>query len=321
MTSYEERRQKQIAKNQVLFQELKLQHAGDVLQSPRSKNVFAKPSAKKRKREVEPIRTLPQRTSARIAGTDVKPVYIEEKVTFPERIEKPKKKTAPWSMPTPPEDRPKRSAEDIERLQEQWSSWESSAEAPTRDDKGTFHFKDEPDFVPNKSPAEMMREGCFGGTYWRKLYSKTLGISIQDDWTELPEEWISGLDVDKFLTSTQYDPEVNKYHVASGQTIEEWEAAGWINHEYDVRGWFQWYCRFFLGRRCADDERQISRWKKCVGETGRWRRMLLKKYQTAGIRTVADEGEDDVPSPVMHQTCAHWAFEIRQHVLDAWWAT
>ncbi|KAH6705275.1 hypothetical protein BKA61DRAFT_493041, partial [Leptodontidium sp. MPI-SDFR-AT-0119] len=52
------------------------------------------------------------------------------------------------------------------------------------------------------------------------------------------------------------------------QSIEEWEAAGWINHTYPVRGLFQWYCRFFMGRRCGDDERQISRWKKCASAMG-----------------------------------------------------
>jgi hypothetical protein len=153
------------------------------------------------------------------------------------------------------------------------------------------------------------------------LYSKVLGITIEDDWEELPPAWVEGLNVGKFLTSTNYDPEVNKFGVASGQSIEEWEANGWINHEHDVRGWFQWYCRFFLGRRCDDDERQIGRWKRCVGETGRWRRTLLKKYQAADIRTVADEGEDDVEgvSPVIHQTCHHWAWEVRQGALDALW--
>jgi hypothetical protein len=320
MSSYEERRQKQIAKNRALFDELKLQHAGDALQGPRAKPHAVNPPAKRRK--IESARAHPQRSSARIAGAEVKPVYIDEKITFSERVTRPsKKQTAPRSLPTPPADNPKRSQQELERLREQWSAWKPAAGPPTRDENGAYHFDSDVDFTPNKSPSEMMREGCFGGTYWRPLYSKALGVSIQDDWKELPEEWISGLKIEKFLTSMEYDPEVNKFGVSSGQTIEEWEAAGWINHEYDVRGWFQWYCRYFLGRRCDDDERQISRWKKCVGETGRWRRILLKKYQAAGIRTVADEGEDDVEgvSPVIHQTCHHWAFEIRQDVLDAWW--
>lgn len=79
-----------------------------------------------------------------------------------------------------------------------------------------------------------------------------------------------------------------------------------------------------MGRRCADDERQVSRWKKCVGETGRWRRTLLKKYIQMGIRSVFDDGDEadgrgDV-SPVVHQTCHHWAYEVRQEALDRYWA-
>lgn len=80
-----------------------------------------------------------------------------------------------------------------------------------------------------------------------------------------------------------------------------------------------------MGRRCPDDERQISRWKKCVGETGRWRRTLLKKYLQNGIRSVFDEddhddGEKGDVSPVVHQTCHHWAYEVRQDALDRFWA-
>ena len=79
-----------------------------------------------------------------------------------------------------------------------------------------------------------------------------------------------------------------------------------------------------MGRRCEDDERQISRWRKCVGETGRWRRMLLKKSVSTGIREVFDDGEEEEGndvSPVMHQTCHHWAYEVRQGDLDRFQAT
>ena len=76
-----------------------------------------------------------------------------------------------------------------------------------------------------------------------------------------------------------------------------------------------------MGRRCEDDERQVGRWRKCVGETGRWRRMLLKKYEAARVREVWDDGEEEGKevSPVVHQTCHHWAFEVRQGVLDEYW--
>ena len=266
MSSYEEQRQKQIAKNKALFTELRLQQGADALHGPhktKAKSASKPPAAKRRK--IEGTAALPQRISARIAGAEVKPVYIDEEPRFIERVARPKiskQSKLPRSLPTPPADNPKRSADDIERLRVQWSDWKPTAAAPTRDEDGTFHFNDSPDFTPNKSPEEMLREGCFGGTYWRPLYSKALGITIQDDWRELPEEWAAGLDVERYLTSSTYEPEVNKYGVSSGQSIEEWEANGWIEHEFDVRGWFQWYCRFFLGRRCRDDDRQIGRWKK-----------------------------------------------------------
>ena len=139
------------------------------------------------------------------------------------------------------------------------------------------HFSSHPTFLPNKSPEEMVREGCFGVSCFRPLKSSKLSIAIENDYKELPNGWMDGLDAFKCLTSPTYDLEVNKFKVARGRSIEEWEAAGWINQDHDVRGWFQWYIRFFQGRRCNDDERQVSRWRKCVGETGRWRRVLLKR--------------------------------------------
>ncbi|KAK6539354.1 hypothetical protein TWF694_009584 [Orbilia ellipsospora] len=212
---------------------------------------------------------------------------------------------------------------DEEDVVAKWT-WTATAPPPTRsddDDNATLHFPDFPDFQPNKTPEEIIREGCFGGTYFRPLYSKRLNLTISNDYKELPASWLTRLNVDTYLTSTTYRPSINKYGVACGQSIEEWEANGWINHEFDVRGWFQWYVRFYMGRRCEDDERQVGRWRKCCGETGRWRRTLLKKYVALGVRDVFsddDEEERDV-SPVIHQTCHHWAWEVRQPTLDAFW--
>ncbi|KAH9825720.1 vegetatible incompatibility protein HET-E-1 [Teratosphaeria destructans] len=204
--------------------------------------------------------------------------------------------------------------EDIEALRKRWTDWTPTAPPPTRDEDGTLHFPDFPDFQPNKSPEEMLREGCFAPRY-----------PHADDWVaDLPAAWTAGLDVARALTSATYDPAVNKFAVACGQSIEAWEAAGWIAHAYDVRGWFQWYVRFFRGRRCADDGRQVGRWKRCVGVSGRWRRMLLRRYWEAGVREVFDDGEGEEGegevSPVVHQTCLQWGWEVRQGVLDAFWA-
>ncbi len=275
----------------------------------------------------------PSRSSARISSAASKPAYVDSSDEHSTGTQKERTTTSKSKMKgrnelaKPKIERTETSAfreKDVNVLRAGWASWEATAPLQKRDEEATFHFPDQPLFVPNKSPEEMIREGCFGGSYFRPLYSRTLGITISDDWRELPDEWISGLDVDTWLTSPTYNPEINKYKVSCGQSIEEWEAAGWINHTYDVRGWFQWYCRFFMGRRCEDDERQISRWRKCVGETGRWRRMLLKKYVALGIREVFDDGEDEDQvdvSPVIHQTCTHWAFEVRQNVLDEYWKT
>jgi len=96
-----------------------------------------------------------------------------------------------------------------------------------------------------------------------------------------------------------------------------------MNHDYDVRDWFQWYTRFFHGRGCEDDDKQVSRWNKSVGETRRWRRIILKRYLALWVREVFDDGADeDSPEvgPVMHQTCDSWAFEVKQNVLDEFWS-
>lgn len=225
---------------------------------------------------------------------------------------------------TPLGSSPARSRADSDAIVRGWTDWTASAAPPGRDQEATFHFADFPVFQPNKSPAEILREGAFGGSYFRPLFSKKLGITIRDDWRELPPSWVAGLDPEKYLVRGDYDASVNKAGVACGQSIEAWEAAGWIEHAYDVRGWFQWYCRFFQGRRCPDDQRQVARWARCVGAKGRWKRTLLKQYLRLGIRHVMDEGSEEEDardvSPVITQTCLHWAYEVRQGDLDDVWA-
>ncbi|KAI0103862.1 hypothetical protein GGR51DRAFT_244750 [Nemania sp. FL0031] len=325
MSTYEARRLENIKRNESLVKGLGLQ--GKLVSQPAVSR--EPPPSKRRKLHT----SQPTRASARIANASTKPSYAEdgENIPYPRRkTTQPRQQTSgkitaaaatqQSVLSLAQEIRP---GKDLEALKVSWSSWTPSAPPPTRDDEGNYHFKSHPQFTPNKSPEAIIREGSFGGSYWRPLYSRHLRTTISDDWRELPESWIAGLSVERYLTSATYDPEINKYGVACGQSIEEWEAAGWIAHQYDVRGWFQWYCRFWLGRRCEDDERQISRWKKCVGETGRWRRALLKKYVQNGVRMVTDEDDEveekkDV-SPVVHQTCHHWAWEVRQEALDRFW--
>ncbi|SMQ45635.1 unnamed protein product [Zymoseptoria tritici ST99CH_1A5] len=319
MNEYETRRLEKIKKNEALLAELDIKQIP--AKQPRSSN--GKPLPKRRKLE-----SAPSRISARIAAAPPKASYNEDAIATPVPFARsvPKQGSKLAQGPSPAAAiESSISTKDVEEIQAGWTAWKPIASPPVRDDYNVFHFESHPVFTPNKSPEEMIREGCFGGSYYRPLRSRKLEITIRDDWKDdLPASWIEGLSVSTFLTSTDYDPNVNKFKVSCGQSIEEWEAAGWISHEHDVRGWFQWYIRFFQGRRCEDDERQVSRWKKCVGETGRWRRMLLKRYMQSGVREVFDDGADeDAPevSPVMHQTCQQWAFEVRQEHLDAYWAS
>lgn len=324
MNEYESQRLEKIKRNEKLLAELDIKPL--VPKTSRASN--GKPPAKKRKVSIE---TAPSRTSARIAAAPSKPTYNEDvdikPIPLPRSVTKKSAKSSAKGqfgsvIDTEPE--PLVPAKNVDNIRAGWASWIPTGSLPIRDQQNVFHFDDYPDFTPNKSPEEMLREGSFGGSYYRPLRSRKLGIVVTDDWQELPQEWMEGLNVDKYLTNTEYDPDVNKYKVSCGQSIEEWEASGWISHEHDVRGWFQWYTRFFRGRRCDDDDRQVSRWKKCVGETGRWRRTLLKKYMQLGVREVFDDGADEnAPevSPVVHQTCHHWAFEVRQEHLDAYWAS
>jgi len=169
------------------------------------------------------------------------------------------------------------------------------------------------DFHPNRTPAEVLRAGSFGGTYFRPIISAVTNIkytssSVLDN-TVLPE-WIADLDKSTMLTSSTYRPQVNKYGVKCGGSLGMWESSGWIS-DSDPYGWFQWYCRFYSGRRCSDDARQISRWMKSAGVKGRFRSQICNKIIVAGAKA-----EDARISPVIRQTLLHWGLEITEHVLE-----
>lgn len=327
MSTLEEQRIANIARNNAHLQELGILYQAPSPAAPSSTK--RQPPAKKRKTESTPV--LPSRSSSRIASAPIRQSYVEEEDRKPRAFQLARNRSKAQVKKGPKIKResagdgiqvPSVPAEHIEDIRAGWTAWTPTAPPPTRDEDMMFHFEDQPSFTPNKSPEEMLREGCFGGSYFRPLYSRALGTTIEDDYTELPSSWTAGLDITRFLTSPDYDPEINKFKVKCGQSIEEWEAAGWISHANDVRGWFQWYCRFFMGRRCEDDERQVGRWSRCVGPTGRWRRMLLKKYLQMGVKEVWDDGEEEETqevSPVMHQTCHQWGWEVRQGELERVW--
>lgn len=103
----------------------------------------------------------------------------------------------------------------------------------------------DPEFKPMLTPKQMLRLGVFGGKY------------MTDCRHEFPADWFKGTK----LCVEKHDPKLNYFGVNASQPLAEWRRKGWIN-PIDPRGWFQWYCRYFMGRRIPDeDARQIKRWK------------------------------------------------------------
>ena len=111
------------------------------------------------------------------------------------------------------------------------------------------------DFSPNKKPIEVMKEGAFGRSYFRGIYSGINGKWYRKSWNEFDQ--LNDID-QKYYCSNYYDVSVNKYGVKCGTSLRFWENKEWIN-EIDPYGWFQWYFRYWLGRRSEDDKWQINR--------------------------------------------------------------
>lgn len=183
--------------------------------------------------------------------------------------------------------------------------FELTADPPTRNKRNQLVFKDSPDFSPNLSPKEVLQLGSFGGTYFRPIYSsvtkKKYGSEV---WKELPADWLEGLNVKTQVASSIYDDSKNKYKSKCGASLEEWESSGWMRAQ-DPYGWFQWYCRFYQGRRTEDDERQIGRWSRCCGAKGRWKNNLISKVAKAGVAY-----DNFGVSPVVRQTLQHWGYVL-----------
>ena len=99
-------------------------------------------------------------------------------------------------------------------------------------------------FCPELTPKEMLELGVFGGKY------------MTDCTLEFPSDWFDNA----LLCSQRHNPELNYFNVNASQPLAFWRKKNWIYVE-DPRGWFQWYCRYYMGRRCIDDERQIKRWQ------------------------------------------------------------
>ena len=183
---------------------------------------------------------------------------------------------------------------------------------PLRNKHGELVFKDYPLFRPNLTPAEVLARGSFGGTYFRPI---TSGVTQETYKTkkvlaEFPKDWFAGLDVKTQLGSKTYRKEVNRYGVKCGGSLDMWEGSGWIS-PIDPYGWFQWYCRFYLGRRSTDDERQIKRGMGVAGVKGRFRNQLIGKCARGGTSF-----DDERISPVIRQALQHWGYALTKRDAD-----
>ncbi len=109
----------------------------------------------------------------------------------------------------------------------------------------------DPGFSPKFSPKEMLKFGVFEGKY------------CNDCVDELPKSWF-----DQAKIASTPDPSLNYFGVKSRQPLSVWRDKGWI-YGPDPRGWFQWYCRYYLGRRVAEiDGIQIKRWRGFARHAG-----------------------------------------------------
>lgn len=187
---------------------------------------------------------------------------------------------------------------------------------PKKNSNGEYCFPDFPEFRPNLSPKDVMQLGSFGGTYFRSIKSSVTGIHYgTDQWKEFPKDWFEGLNISRQVTSSTYRNNENRYNVHCGGDLEMWESSGWIT-SIDPYGWFQWYCRFFLGRRTSDDARQVSRGLGVIGPKGRWRNNLINKCLNSGLPL--EKAVDDVSiSPKVRQLLQHWGFQLSLDHLKA----
>jgi hypothetical protein len=145
-----------------------------------------------------------------------------------------------------------------------------------------------PGFRPQLRPKQMLKMGIFGGTYFARR---------PQDWRQLPADWRKG--IEQLLPEKHYDPQRNCFKVRAGLAYREWKSNGWLRG-CDPLGWFQWYCRYTLGRRCDDDERQIKRWRSYRRHIG----MLVQVCRRREARL-----DDASVAPVSRQALLHWAYD------------
>jgi hypothetical protein len=139
----------------------------------------------------------------------------------------------------------------------------------------------DPDFTPDLTPKEMLAMGVFGGVYMR------------DCTDEFPKDWFKRARFSK----DGHDSSLNYFKVDASQPLSIWMNKKWI-HPNDPRGWFQWYCRYYRGRRSIDDDRQIKRWKAMKRHSAQ-----IKKNCIPGNTTCR---------PRQRQALLHWGYDSRK---------
>jgi hypothetical protein len=137
------------------------------------------------------------------------------------------------------------------------------------------------DFKPELTPKQLLAMGVFGGKY------------MTDCRDEFPEEWFKKAK----LSPRRRDPELNFFGVDASKPLSYWREKGWV-WPNDPRGWFQWYCRYYRGRRCEDDARQVARWKNMTRHIGQIRKNCVKG--------------DLLCRPRQRQALLHWAYDSRR---------
>jgi hypothetical protein len=157
-----------------------------------------------------------------------------------------------------------------DRMQQGYAYWLTEATGCN------FHA----DFKPQLTPKNMLEIGVFGGKY------------MTDCAREFPADWFRNAK----LCAQRHDGKLNWFGVNASQPLSEWRRKGWI-YEEDPRGWFQWYCRYYMGRRCPHDERQIKRW-------------LAVKRHLAQLSKNCRRG-DLLCRPRQRQALLHWAYDTR----------
>lgn len=139
-----------------------------------------------------------------------------------------------------------------------------------------------PEFKPDLTPEEMLTLGVFGGSYFG------------DDRAEFPKSWFAQA---RLSSDGKPDKELNYFKINASQPLSAWQGKGWI-HKDDPKGWFQWYCRYYLGRRHEDDARQIKRWK------------AMRRH--AAQITYNCKAVDEFCRVKQRQALLHWAYDSRK---------